>query len=329
MADLLKAISKKDIGPLYFLVGERYPQELVVSALKQAVLGGEENDFNFESLSAQECDANTILSASRTIPMLGGMRMVLVREMHRMKAPELTKLLPYIKDPSPSTCLVMLADKVDARLKFFVQFKKYGVWQKNDALKDRQVAKWLGEEAQRRKITLKPGAAQRIAECVGTDMGRLATSLEQLSLYVGPGKPIRPEAVEELLARTREHSIFELTNAVGRGGRRDALQILQSMLEARESGVMIVSMLARHVRQLWSVKELSARGLPQDAVARQVGMHPYFVKDMVRQARRIRTKTLRRMHRALFEADRSLKSSKLPDQIILEQLVMSLCPARP
>jgi DNA polymerase III delta subunit len=85
-------------------------------------------------------------------------------------------------------------------------------------------------------------------------------------------------------------------------------------------------MLARHVRQLWSAKELAARGRDRQAIAEALGIHPFFVGDVLQQAQRLSGPTLERTHRALFEADRSLKSSRLPDSLILEQLVMSLCP---
>jgi DNA polymerase-3 subunit delta len=327
VADLLQEIARGKIAPVYFLVGERYPRDQVLQALREAVLAGDDSDFNFESLDAQECDAAQILSAARTIPMLGGQRLVVVREAHRLAAGELARLLPYVKDPSPSTCLVLLGDKADTRLKFFVQLKKSGVLQKFEPLKERQAPGWLSAEARRRRVKLAPGAAERIAEAVGTDMGRLASALEQLSLYVGPGRQVTAEAAEELLAETRERSIFELTNAVGRGQRRQALRVLQRMLDSREPGVRMVAMLARHLRQLWIVKELSGEGADRRTIASQAGLHPYFVKDMARQAGRIRVGTLRRMHRALFEADRALKSSKLPDGVILQRLVMELCPA--
>jgi DNA polymerase-3 subunit delta len=326
MDELIKDIESGRIAPLYYICGEHYPLERAARAIRKAVVGDDPNAFNCESLQADTAGADSILSAARTLPMLGPMRLVQVRDMHQLDAKDLAKLLPYVKEPAPTTCLLMLADKADLRLKFFSELKKTGVVVKFEPLKERQVPAWLSTEARRQKIKLKPGAAERIADAVGTDMGRLASALEQLSLYVGPTKPVSPDDVEALLAQTRQRSIFELTNAVGRGQRREALLVLRRMLQDREPGVRIVVMLARHLRQLWSTKELCTRGQPAKAIASQVGIHPYFVKDMIRQSERFSRSLLWRMHRALFEADRRLKSSRLSDAVILEQLVMKLCP---
>ena len=328
MNDLIADIEAARLSPVYYLCGERYPVDRVSAALRRAVLGGKNaSAFNFDALGP-DAGAREILSAVRTVPMLGRARLVQVRDAHLLSAEELNKLLPYLEDPAPFSHLLFTAEKADLRLKFFSRLKKLGVVQRFDPLKERQVPGWLSQEARRQKVTLRPGAAERIADAVGTDMAQLASALERLSLYVGPGEPVTTAAVEELLARTRQHSIFELTNAFGRGDRREALLLLRRMLQDREPGVRIVIMLARHLRQVWSARELSSSGAGQKAIASRVGIHPYFVKDMVGQGRRFTDEALQRTHRALFEADRSLKSSRLSDAAVLEQLVLHLCPER-
>ena len=326
-ADILSDIKKGKIAPLYFLIGERHPQERVVEALRGALLQNGDSDFNYVSLHAKEDGVAAVLSAARTMSLLGGTKLVVVREAHLLPAAELNKMLRYVEDPSPAACVLFLAPKAKTQLKFFKVFKKKGVIQKDKPLKDREVPRWLEAEARRLQIKLKPGTAQRIADSVGADMVQLTTALEQLAIYAGPGEPITPRAVEELLAQTRERSIFDLTNAVGRGQRRESLAVLKKMLEDREPGVRILVMLTRHVRQLWSAREMSQRRVDKNAIAKQIGVHPYFVGDIIQQGNRIGGKTLRRMHRALFEADRAIKSSRLSDAVIMERLVLSLCPA--
>lgn len=324
--DIVAEIEAGKLAPVYYVCGERFPVERVVAALRRAALEGQEvSDFNFDGLDAS-AGADGILSAARTVPMLGRRRLVQVRDAHQLGAEELNKLLGYVRDPAPFTCLLFVADKADLRLKFFTELKKHGVVQRYDPLKERQVPGWVADEARRQGVKLRPGAAERVADAVGTDMGQLSSALERLSLYVGPGKAIRTEDVDDLLAQTRQHSIFELTNAVGRGERREALLVLRRMLQDREPGVRIVAMLARHLRQLWSAKSLSGRGADPQAIAAQIGVHPFFVRDVIGQAARFSDEKLAQTHGALFDADRRLKSSRLTDAAVLEQLVLGLCP---
>jgi len=328
MDKLISAIHKGKVEAVYCLDGDPYPRGQVLAALRQAVVGGEESAFNLEVMRAPEARSGGILGAARTLPMLGDRQLVLVHEVDKLEADDLRKLVPYVQNPSPTTCLVLVTQKADKRLKLFKQLHKKGWLHSFPPLKDRQVPAWLTREARRRKVTLGPGAAERIADSVGRDMGSLAMAMEQLVTYVGPGQPVMPEHVEELLAQTREQSIFDFTNAVGRGQRREALLLLRRMMADRESGIRIVAMLARHLRQVWSIAALDRKHTPRDAMARQVGVHPYFVGDLVKQASRWSPARLRSMHRALFEADRTLKSSPLSDAVVLERLVNSVCPPR-
>jgi DNA polymerase III subunit delta len=324
--ELLKEIAAGQIAPVYYLCGEPHPLQHVVAALRQAVLSGGESAFNYDALTVPEAGIVEILDAARTLPMLGPRRLVQVRDAHLLSAEDLAQALPYLKAPSPSTCLLMIGEKADLRMKFFAELKKHGVVAKFEPLKDRQVPEWLTAEARRQGIKLEPGTAEHVAEAVGTDMAQLASALERLSLYAGIGKPVSPADVDDLLAQTRQRSIFELTNAVGRGQRREALLVLRKMLQDREPGVRIVAMLSRHLRQLWSAKELAGRGRSKQEIAAALGIHPFFVGDVIQQGQRFSEPTLLRTHRALFLADRRLKSSRLAEAAILEQLVVGLCP---
>jgi len=100
--------------------------------------------------------------------------------------------------------------------------------------------------------------------------------------------------------------------------------VLRQMTRAREPGIRIVAMLMRHLRQLWSASELLAEGAGEKTIAREVGIHPFFARDLVQQARRLDPATFRRTHAALCQADRDLKRSPLPDALILDRLVLEL-----
>jgi DNA polymerase III subunit delta len=322
--DLVAEIGAGRVAPLYHLSGERFPIDEVVRAIRGAVLGGEESAFNFDGVEGGAGKADEILGAARTVPMLGGQRLVQVRDAHLLGEADLKRLLPYIANPSPTTCLLLVAEKADLRLKFFSEARKHGVVVKFEPLKERQAPAFVAALAERREVALEPGAAARIAETVGADRAQLASALELLQLYAGIGEEVKSSHVGELLAATRQRSIFDVTNAIGRGQRREALLVLGKMHESREPPLRILAMVARHLRQLWIAKELSERRVSQGEIAERIGAHPYFVRDIVEQGQRLGRDRLRRMHRALFVTDRGLKSSPIPDELQLDGLALAL-----
>jgi DNA polymerase-3 subunit delta len=241
-----------------------------------------------------------------------------------MKAEELGGLSSYVADPAPETCLVFVAEKADQRLKFFTAFKKHGVLVKLDPLYERQLPDFVRGEARARSVTIAPDAVTMIVDEIGAELGQLADAVERLAIFVGDRKSVSAEDVEQVVATTRQRSVFELANAVGGGDRAKALAMLSSMLGARESGVRIVAMLARHLRQLWITSELLQKTRDKFEIAGALGIPPFFADDIIKQARTLDPARAKRMHAALYLADKNLKSSRLEDARILEALVLEL-----
>jgi DNA polymerase-3 subunit delta len=322
----------RELGPLYFVYGkERFLVDRAVELIKQRVLDPRTRDFNYEQFQGKEVDAGRVVQAARTLPMMAKRRMVLLRDADEMKADQLALLIPYVSSPAAETCLVLTGEKADQRLKIFGAWKKHGQLVKLDPLYERQLPGFVREEGRARGVRFEPGAAERLCDEIGADLGQLADAVERLAIFTGgPGGAERAVAVkdvEECIASTRQRSVFELAEAVGEGNRARALVVLEAMIGARESGVRIVAMLARHVRQLWMAYQLGRRASKAE-VAAALGIPPFFVDGIVAQARRLDRAALERMHDALYRTDVALKSSRLDDGRVLERLVLELTQPR-
>jgi DNA polymerase III subunit delta len=329
-ADPLATLREGEPGPLYFLYGkERYLLDRAVDLLRARVLDPRTRDFNYELFYGKEAGASRIAQAARTLPMMAKRRLILVRDADEMKADELAGLMTYVSDPAPETCLVFVGEKVDQRMKFFSAFKKHGVLVKLDPLYERQLPDFVRGEARARGVTIAPDALTMIVAEIGAELGQLADAVERLAMFAGERKQITADDVDQVVATTRQRSVFELANAVGAGDRAQALAMLSSMLGARESGVRIVAMLARHLRQLWITSELLERTRDKFEIASALGIPPFFADDIIRQARTLDGERAKRMHAALFEADKKLKSSRLEDARLLEALILDLTTSAP
>ncbi|HZS38300.1 MAG TPA: DNA polymerase III subunit delta [Polyangia bacterium] len=328
-ADPLAPLRSGELGPLYLIYGrERFLVDRAVDLLRERVLDPRTKDFNFDVFHGKEADAGRIVQAARTLPMMAKRRLVLVRDADEMKAAAMTELVPYVSAPCAETCLVLVAEKVDQRLKLFTAWKKHGASIKLDPLYERQLPGFVRDEARARGVKFEAGAAELLCDEVGADLGQLADAVERLAVFVcdrpAAERSVSARDVDEQVATTRQRSVFELCNAVGEGSRERALGALGSMLGARESGVRIVAMLARHVRQLWSAQSLLQKRVSKIELAQALGIPPFFIDGIEAQARRFDRAAFERMHAALYDADRLLKSSRLDDARLLESLVLEL-----
>jgi DNA polymerase-3 subunit delta len=319
-------IQRGEIDPVYVLVGpDPLLHHRVVAALQAALIPDAARAFNLDVFEAKPAGAQAIVNAARTLPMMGKHRLVIVRDFDALPADGQAVVAAYIDAPAPSSTLVLQSHKGDGRMKLVQVAKKKGFY--HELAAPRQLVPWIQDEAKARGVRLAGDAARRLADVVGGDLSRLSSALEQLSLYVGDARPIGAADVDELIAETREHTVFELANAVGEGKEERALRAVARLFDQRESSVGVAMMLARHVRQLAAVREaIDARAARAD-IPRLAGVPPFAVDGLVAQARRLGPAALRRAVALLAQADIDLKGPKkgaLGERIVVEKLVRDL-----
>jgi DNA polymerase-3 subunit delta len=328
---LEEQIAKGSLAPIYVLASdEPLLLERTVAALREAAMPAALRGFNEEMFDGKGLAASRVLNAARTLPMMAARRLVLIRDLGAMAAAELNGLLPYLESPSPTTVLVGVIGKVDKRIKLFAAASKAGLVHELAAPRD--LAGFVRGEASRQGVAIAPPAVGRLVEVVGKDLARLSLSLVQLALYAG-GRAIEVDDVDDLIAETRERTVFELTDAIGAGERRRALSALESLLDQRQSAVGVVAMLARHVRQLGLCLAAAADGASRAELPRIIGAPPFVVDKLATQAKRFGPAAVARATGELSRADRALKGEAemvktlgraLGERAILERVVDSL-----
>lgn len=308
-----------------------------VAELRDATVPPAMRAWNYDVIEGK-ATASRIAAAANTLPMMGAMRMVLVRDLAALPADELGKLVDYLDAPSPTTVLVCVTSKLDKRMKLYAAAAKKKWLHVLEA--PRNVQPWIRDEAKARGVKISADAVSRLADAVGGDLSRLALTLDQLAVYAGE-RAITVDDVEDLVADTRERSVFELTDAIGEGRLRDALAAVSSLCDQRQSAIGVVAMLARHVRQLALVHAGKARGAGKGELAQLVGAPPFIVDKLTAQARRYQPEALAEAQGLLADVDRSLKGQvldvepsgatvktlgrQLGERIVLERLVAKLC----
>ncbi len=311
--------------------------ERAVTAIRDAAVPPEARGFNYDVVEGKP-KGNQIVSLAQTLPMMAQRRMVFVRDLGLLPADEAEPVLAYLAKPNPSTVLVAVTSKLDKRLKLFAQLSKKGFLHVLDA--PRQVGPWVREEAKLRNVRMDPQAMNRLIDTVGNDLSRLSLAVEQLGLYAGD-RPVTSDDVDDLIADTRERSVFELTDAIGAADRSRALAAVASLCDQRESAVGVVVMLARHIRQLTLLHAMRAMNVPRPEWASRVGVPPFVVDKLVAQARSYTPDALAHATQRLATADRALKGDitltaqtsswtgpmlkalgrELAERVILEQVV--------
>lgn len=321
----MRCVVRGEFGPLYLLYGdEPYLVERAVKKLLGRAVDSAFRDFNLNVFYGNDCKGEEVFSAAETLPLFADLRVVLVKKGGELSAGAMEILLPYLQDPSPSTCLVLQAEKIDGRKKFFTEFKKRGELVEFKRPYENQLGPYLCDEVQAAGKTIDAAAADLLAYLVGNNLQELVSQIEKLCTYCGKKEVIGVADVKAIVSDAKVENVFEFTAALGCKDLGKSLAMLTSLLGDGEAPLRILGAVALHYRQLWRVRELQDRKVPSSEVAKRLGINPYFVKKVVDQARNYQVGELMLVFGRMLELDLAFKSGGRSDALF-ERFVMEAC----
>lgn len=242
MADMLTAnsigrdIRSGKIAPVYLLHGEEgFFTDLIAKEL-EGIVAPEDRDFDLTLIYAPESSPAAVVEAARRYPMMSERQVVIVREIQAVKTPGqtptsfLNALAEYAKSPSPSTalCLCYRGEKA-AGAEFMKGIKAGGgIVLESPKLKERALQSEVSRFIADRGLSVDPKALEMLCEFVGTDLSRLYGEVEKLTVTLGRGAMVTPEAVERNIGLSKEFNTFELVKAISRRDSAMTFRILRT-----------------------------------------------------------------------------------------------------
>ncbi len=323
--ELYRKLQSNQIPAVIFLCGqEPYLIQQAAGSIRQAVLSAEDDVFNDTQFYGKEVTAGQILEVAMTFPVFADKRLVTIKDAHQLPATELEKLLPYLQDPVPETCLLFIAGKIDSRRKFFQQLKKKDFLVEFKPLTDRELPQYIRNILNRRDIKISADAVDLFCSMVGSNLHEIHAELDKLLTYIGTANLIDVMDVQAVVSRGRAENIFELGNAVGRGDIEKALTLVMRLSAAGEAPLKIFSLLVLHFRRLWKVRELQVQKRPANEIAKVAGVPPFVVDGLIQQGKKFSRKDFIRAHELFLETDLAMKSSGANAGALLENLILNL-----
>ena len=337
---MVKAKVTPEIFPVYLLYGpEDYLIEEEIQGLLNRTLSQKERGFNFHLFNGEEHSIQEIVQTAQTLPMFSQYRFVLISEADHMDELKVEVLMEYIKNPSPTTFLVLHGQTVGPLKKHRKEIEKVGKVTEYSRLKGRGLVSWMKNRMKEKGKTLSEEAANYLVEVVGDHLHDLENALEKVFLSVGEKRTIELSDMEEITTEVKISTVFDLTDAIGRQNLEKALGILEKAMESKaivfrkeeegsKFGDPIPFLLSMMAKQYWSmlvIKQMSSHHRDAGELAKELGTSLWNIKKLMDQGKHFPEASLQEGILKCHQTDLAIKRSRGPKDLLMEKLVIDLC----
>jgi len=297
---LRKQLAAGETDPLYMLVGADDLEKSSVAAEFAEMVEEDLRAFNVERLYGGESKVDALIDAASTLPMMAPRRVVVVAEAEKLLIPkreskaseaEQARLEEFIKDPPSHATVVFVCGPIDRRRRVVQLLLKVAhVVDCGTIETEADAQRWVKTRATRDKVTFEPAAVAELVARAGLDVARLRAGFDRLTLYaMGQSTVTADDVRQSVSAGPEAQADWGIANAIQRNDVREALHELGLAFESGDVAVKI---------------------LGQIRIA----------------AEKLSGPRLRPAMDALLRTDIALKSSGGDPRILLERLVVEMCP---
>jgi DNA polymerase-3 subunit delta len=343
--DLLRALGRRDLQPVYYLFGEEdILKEESSQAIVDLALEPHERDFNFDQRAAAGLSPEDLHALVNTLPMMASRRVIVIQDVEawKKKAAAREVLLKYLGNPSSDTILLLVENapateekrreyQLDEELiahSYAVEFKR---------LEADRVVRWLEHHAKRLGVEFGDGAAEHLAAAAGYHLGALRPELEKLTGLADQG-PLSREQVGDLVGVRHGETLEDWVAAVVGDDTARAMVLLPGVLsQAGMSGVKMVTALGTSLIGLRIARALYDKGARGGALERAamdwlrshrifgLGDWKKLTGSWSMSAERWPAARLRSATRMTLQTDMALKGTRISDESgVLTDLVLRL-----
>lgn len=326
--NIVADIKNGNIKPIYFLMGEEpYYIDKISDYIEAHVLADSEKGFNQQVMYGRDVTIEDIVGAAKRYPMMAERQVLIIKEAQDLSR-NIEKLLSYAENPQPTTVLVLnyKYKKLDKRKKLHKVIAKTGCIFESKKLYENQVSDWIRKVLSENNYKIEPKASLMLVEFLGTDLSKISNELAKLMLVLSEGTIISDTHIEENIGISKDFNNFELRKAVGEKQIVKANRIIKYFGENPKNNPLIItiSLLNGYFTQLLLFHGLKDKS--KSAVARNLGVNPYFVDEYFVAARNYPMRKVAQVIAFLRDADVKSKGvgANQTNEDILKELLFKI-----
>lgn len=336
--ELKRALKEGGLKNLYVFCGEEaFLRDSYLSKLKQTVLPPGLEDFNLHTAKGKDCSIDWIEQAVDCLPMMSQRTLVVVTDFDLFFQGEKGRdRLLGILGSLPDYCtLVFVYDllpwKAPGQSKLAALVNKAGAIVNFQRQEEKTLVSWICGQFQKAGKSIDTMDASYLVFLCGDLMHDLSSQIGKIAAYAG-GSRVTRDDIDAVAIPQVSASVFKMTDALARKDFDKAADLLADLLHSQESPVMILSVMGKYFRQLYTARLFLDQKRPRSEYAALWNMSGAYMEQqagrLLDAAGKFSLPWCRYAVRRCAETDILLKSSYGREGEALTALLMELASGR-
>ena len=236
------------------------------------------------------------------------------------------KLLQYLNEPNDNTVLIFtLNGKADTKKKICKIIKDRYKFIQIDDLKPKEIYSRIEKSLKDSGYKIDSNTGYYIVNNALNNYDLAINEVEKIKLYYGKGCTVKYEDVVNIVSKNIEDNNFKFIDTVISKDIKEAFKMYDDLMIQRVEPIMLMSMLAKEVRNLLLVKKMMKSKSKKDMMEVLGLKFDFQIDKLISNCYSFSESKLEGYLVLLSDLDYKIKRGKISNKLALEMFIMDIC----
>lgn len=299
---------------IYLLYGEeKYDMERKIATIKK---GFDKLEVGINLFNITKENIDDLKNILEEFTFLGSHKLVIIKNTNLKFDVEL------LENIDEEIVVIIVEDGVDKRTASYKQISKLAQILEYKRLDRKAMTTYVYDLLRRYNLNITFDTADYFVEVCGLDKNNNINEIKKLVIYTESKGTITKEMIDEVCSKTLSAKIFDVLNKIVNKDTKNAINLLDDLLDQKESIIKIYIMLYKQIKQMYMIKYLKKDN--QTDIANKLGIHPYTFKLLNVTCDKYTLDKLKEIIYMFDEYDEKTKNGEMDFEIGLKKIICSM-----
>ncbi len=218
--------------------------------------------------------------------------------------------------------VIILEDSVDKRTSEYKWLSKNAECVEFKYLDQDKMASYISNILSKYNIKISREDALYMVNICGVDKVNNINELNKLVTFLGQNSQVTKEVIDKICSKTLSAKIFDVLSLIVNKNKKQAITMLDELLNQKEPIVKIYIMLYKQIKQIYMIKILKDKKVAD--IPTVLGIHPFVVKNLSKSSDNYKREELLKIIYMFDEYDEKTKLGEMDFEIGLKKIICAM-----